>query len=105
MTPINLGDVVQDRITAFQGVAVARVTWLFGCTRITVQPQELNKGAPIEPQSFDEPQLLIMDRGWYQREHPTAQPEVTDTNEAQPPIAQPSLKPGGPRPEPTRRRP
>jgi hypothetical protein len=79
---IELGDVVRDKVTGFEGVAIGVTTWLHGCRRITVQPRALKDGRPIEPLSFDEPQL-----------------EIVETKV----VEQGSRKTGGPRPEPTRR--
>ena len=57
MNNIKLGTQVRDTITGFEGVAIARTTWLHGCARVTVQPKELRNGTPIESQVFDELQL------------------------------------------------
>lgn len=57
---IPLGAVAQDTISGFEGVVVARTEWLHGCVRLTLQPQALHEGQPVEAQSFDEPQLLQM---------------------------------------------
>lgn len=58
---VELGDLVKDKVTGFKGVAMGRTTWLFGCDRISVQPQGLTKdGKTYEVQSFDEPQLEII---------------------------------------------
>lgn len=55
---IKLGTRVRDTITGFEGVAVARTVWLYGCSRIAVQSPELHEGKPIEAQWFDEGQLV-----------------------------------------------
>lgn len=58
---ITLGDRVKDRISGFQGIAIARTTWLHNCTRIVVQPETLNKeGKPAEDLAFDEAQLEVI---------------------------------------------
>lgn len=62
MAGIVLGDRVRDSITGFEGVAVARTDWLHGCVRYGVQSAELKDGKPIEPQWFDEPQLVKVDQ-------------------------------------------
>ncbi len=54
---IKLGSKVKDIITGFEGVAVARTEWLYGCTRIGVDSAELNDGKPVETQWFDEQRL------------------------------------------------
>lgn len=38
---IELGRVVKDIVTGFEGVAVARSTWLFGCVRVGIEPRTL----------------------------------------------------------------
>lgn len=61
---IDLGDKVKDPVTGFTGIAVARTTWLHGCNRLSIQPQELTKeGAPRESQVFDEMQLILVKKG------------------------------------------
>jgi hypothetical protein len=65
--PINLGDVARDTITGFTGVVIARHQYLHGCRRFSLQPQEMKDGKPIEPQSFDEPQLELVSA----KQHPT----------------------------------
>ncbi len=59
---IGLGDLVQDRITGFKGIVIARTEWLFGCVRITVQPQKLDKGKRLDSDSFDEANLKVIKR-------------------------------------------
>lgn len=79
--PINLGDVARDTITGFEGVVVCRYQWLHGCVRFSLQPRELKDGKPVDPMTFDEPQL-----------------ERVETK-----VAAATSRTGGPRPEPTRR--
>jgi len=60
---INLGDKVRDTITGFEGIAIGRTKWLFGCDRITVQPDKTGKeGKILETHSFDAPQLVLVRR-------------------------------------------
>lgn len=89
---VNLGDLVKDTITGFEGVVIGETRWLYGCRRFTVQPRDLKDGKPIEPVSFDEPQLLVLeafDGGWLPRSNAGSPAAAAET--------------GGPRPEPTRR--
>jgi hypothetical protein len=81
MDEINVGDVVRDTVTGFEGMAVAITKWLHGCMRITVQPQKLHDGKPIEPQTFDAPQIVLV--------NPRKHTALRST--------------GGPRPEPQRK--
>lgn len=58
---IRLGDEVQDVITGFTGIAISIATYLHGCARICVQPQQLDDNGKIkDTQWFDEPQLMVM---------------------------------------------
>ena len=57
---VKLGQTVRDVITGFEGVAIARTEWLYGCIRITVQPRSMHEGKPVESQTFDEAQLAVV---------------------------------------------
>ncbi len=78
---IDLGDIARDQITGFQGVVIGITKWLHGCERMTIQPRELKDGLPIQPQSFDVPQLELISKA----------------------VAKTTGDTGGPRPEPVRR--
>jgi hypothetical protein len=55
---IKLGTKVKDSISGFEGIATARIEYLYGCVRVLVEPQGLNQdGKPIEAQYFDEQRL------------------------------------------------
>jgi hypothetical protein len=58
---IQLGDKAKDKITGFTGVAVAKTEYLTGCTRVSLQSQELHEGKPVDWQSFDEDQLELIE--------------------------------------------
>ena len=58
---INLGDKVRDEVSGFEGVAVARIEWLYGCERIVVQPAAKDGVLPSDSH-FDEPQLEIVEK-------------------------------------------
>lgn len=80
---VNLGDKVRDRVTGFEGVAVAKTTWLSGCDRFTVQPQGVTaEWKTLDTETFDVTQLEVVEAG-------AVQIERRDT--------------GGPRPEPAMR--
>lgn len=58
---VKLGDRVKDEVTGFEGIAVARTTWLHGCDRICVQPEKLDKdGKVVDGITFDENQLKVL---------------------------------------------
>lgn len=61
---VNLGDKVRDRITGFEGIVIGITEWLWQCRRPIVQPATLQSdGKPIDSQSFDEPQLEVIEPG------------------------------------------
>jgi hypothetical protein len=80
---IQLGDVARDTITGFEGVVIGTSDWLYGCRRMILQPKALLEGKPVESQSFDEPQLVLV---------------------SPPKPPSPPVRSGGPRPTPTRGR-
>lgn len=57
---IELGDRVKDKITGLKGIAIGVTSWLYGCSRISVQPEEAKDGKPAETFCVDEPQLEIV---------------------------------------------
>jgi hypothetical protein len=59
-TTLKLGDIAKDTITGFSGVVVARCDWLNGCVRMTIQPKGLKDSKPIEAQTFDVEQLVLV---------------------------------------------
>lgn len=93
---IELGKIVRDRITGFEGVVVCRTEWLFLCVRIGVQSQALKDGQAQEPAYFDEAQLEVIGDSGYRPRYPVA-------TAAEPAAArQPT---GGPKRESPRERP
>lgn len=58
---IEMGYIVKDIITGFEGVAIGRTDWLYSCSRIGVRSSEIVKGKPIDDQWFDEQQLEIVE--------------------------------------------
>lgn len=68
---VKAGDRVKDPITGFQGIVTCRLEYLNGCTRIAIQPETLHEGKPIEPQFFDEPQLLLVESAVHTGIHET----------------------------------
>lgn len=57
---VELGDIVEDKITGFKGVAIGITKWLHGCRRITIQPEGMKDGKPLESSVFDEPQCIVL---------------------------------------------
>lgn len=57
---VQLGDRIRDRISGVEGIAVARTEYLYGCTRIGVQPESHKDGKPAAWASIDEPQCEVV---------------------------------------------
>jgi len=62
-TKVELGDIVRDSVTGFEGIVEGITLWRFGCRRIQVRPTKLkDDGTLHEMQVFDEPALHIIKR-------------------------------------------
>lgn len=57
---MNLGDLVKDSITGFSGVVTCKSEWLNGCVRLTVQPEKMKEGKPVDAITFDVEQLVLV---------------------------------------------
>jgi hypothetical protein len=57
----QVGDIVRDRITGFEGVVAVRTRWLSGCFTLSVQPLGLDKdGQPYDVKAFEEPDCMLV---------------------------------------------
>ena len=56
-TVAELGRTYRAIVTGFEGVCIAKVTFLTGCDRVGLQSRELDNGKPIEVVYFDEPEI------------------------------------------------
>ncbi len=59
---IDLGDIAKDEITGCKGTVVAITAWIHACKRVTLQPNELKDGLPIDNYTFDMPQLTLVSK-------------------------------------------
>lgn len=57
---IKLGSQYLDKVSKFEGIAVARHMYLNGCERVTLQPMIDKDGKLPATESFDEPQLILL---------------------------------------------
>lgn len=89
----HLGDLVKDVVTGFKGVVICRAVWLNGCARLTVQPQVVKEGKPVESQCFDDLQLEVITRGVVAS--PNREPEPVVPVPAPAPVLR---RTGGPQP-------
>ncbi len=56
---VTLGKTYKDSISGYEGVAVSRATYLYGCVRVLLSPTSLKKDGDFLPDAwFDEPQLI-----------------------------------------------
>lgn len=58
---IKLGSRVKDKITGFEGIAIASVTYLTGCEQIGITPPLDKDGKLVETQYFDITRLEVID--------------------------------------------
>lgn len=78
---IKLGDKVKDKITGLTGIATQIAECLHGCRRVTVEPDKLKDGSPLDGWWIDEYRLTVIKSG-----------VIKPYNEWD----EPALKPGGP---------
>jgi len=57
---IEHGDRVKDKISGLKGIVVGITTWLYGCRRISVQPESAKDNRPADMFVVDEPQLILL---------------------------------------------
>ena len=77
-----IGSMGKCSTTGFEGRIIAIATWLFGCTRYTLQPTKLDKDGKIPPsESIEETNLTLI---------------------SPPTTSRPTKPPGGPQPNPSR---
>lgn len=82
---IVLGCKAKDSISGFTGIVIAITDWLNGCRRITIAPQELKDGKPIDSGTFDVEQVAFVDDGLKQTaKPPTGGPSIAPTRSADP---------------------
>jgi len=59
---LKMGNIVRDTITGFQGIMIGRTDWLYGCSRIGIEPTDLDKdGKPRDPAWFDEQRIVTVE--------------------------------------------
>ena len=72
---IELGDRVKDKISGLKGIVVGISNYLYGCRRISIQPEESKDGKPAEWFTIDEPQVDVVEKAAINgRETPTHGP-------------------------------
>ena len=61
MATVELGQTIRDVISKLEGVVIARHEYLYGCTRLTVQPEMNKDGKPADCFVLDEQQAILLD--------------------------------------------
>lgn len=85
MEDIRLGDIAKDKISGFKGMVTAVTTWLNGCRRFALTPQELTKeGKPAEGQWFDDVQVVLIKAGQRAKPRPAGGPKPTPERQRDP---------------------
>jgi hypothetical protein len=85
---VDLGDIAKDAISGFKGTVVAETQWLFGCRRLTLQPEGTTKDGKLhDTNTFDEGSIVVVKKG----AHAPKPAKLADIRSR-----------GGPRPEPVR---
>jgi len=57
---VEVGDLAQDQVTGFQGIVTLRSCFLYGCMRVALQPEKLEKGEVAKDAFFDEAQMIVI---------------------------------------------
>jgi len=57
---MNLGDVVRDIITGFEGIITSKCDYITGCTHFGIAPTELKDGRPQDSYYLDEQRLIFV---------------------------------------------
>ena len=66
---INLKDKVEDTVTDFKGMVIARCVYMNGCVRCQIQPRGLDKdGKMVESEWIDEGQLVVEEKDFFAEE-------------------------------------
>jgi hypothetical protein len=80
---VELGDLVQDRVSGFTGIATSLTEYLNGCRRVQISPKVKDDNSLDNERYFDEPQLKVIESQAFKR--------VENSSEG--------ARPGGPRPD------
>jgi hypothetical protein len=59
---VELGDRVRDRVTGLSGIVYGITDWLNGCQRISIQPEEIKDGKPVEMSVIDVQDIIIINK-------------------------------------------
>ena len=60
---VELGDIVKDAITGFEGVAIGITRWLSQCDQVAVKSRSLHEGKTLDAHWFDITHLDVIEKG------------------------------------------
>lgn len=63
MKSFVLGNLVEDIVTGFTGIAISRIVYLTGCAQIGVSPRVAKDNKPESAQYFDETRIRFKGKG------------------------------------------
>lgn len=72
---IKLGDKAKDKISGFTGTVTSHHKYLNGCERLSITPNELKDGKPIDAHTFDIEQIELVQADQHPMLKPTGGPE------------------------------
>lgn len=59
---VQLGSRVRDTLTGFTGIATGRTEWLYGCSRVSIEPEELSINGTVQDHHwFDEQRIEVLE--------------------------------------------
>ena len=68
---VQLGDLVRDWVTGYEGTATARVEYINGCIQYCIEPNDLQKGEPFpgfeSAPYIDAARLQVVEAHHYER--------------------------------------
>ena len=70
---IKLGQKVRDKVTGFEGIAIAKVEYLNGCVQFCVKPKAVDSKM-LEGEYIDDGQLEVVDDGATIKDEPNGGP-------------------------------
>jgi hypothetical protein len=63
MDHVNLGDLVKDRISGYEGVAIAKIQYLTGCDQVGIKPRGTKPdGGTFDTLYFDAPFVEVLEK-------------------------------------------
>ena len=81
---IKLGDRARDTISGFEGVVICIANWRNGCQRVSIRPEACHEGKPIEMETFDAEDLVLVSDEAVSRPSLVGGPSIAPTRNPDP---------------------